>query len=133
MGKNPISHSISRATRKRFNRLRPSRGSGCHMTKPRESISSPPFFLMTIPGAGKFFLVLLVDWSGYFADGMAHRTPESHELRRRATGDFISPETNSTRRLRSTRSGNNAETANNGGGKLRRELKGLSSFIARYF
>lgn len=48
----------------------------------------------------------------------------------RAAGDFILPETNSTRRLRSTRSGNNAETANNGGGKLRRELKGLSSFIA---
>lgn len=37
------------------------------------------------------------------------------------------------RRLRSTRSGNNAETTNNGGGKLRTELKGLSSFMAQCF
>lgn len=48
MGKNPISHSISRATRKRFNRLRPSRGSLAATWRNHERVSlrrpPPPLY-----------------------------------------------------------------------------------------
>lgn len=63
---------------------------------------------------------------------MAHRTTKA-TARRRPTSDFISPETNSTTATSSTRGGNNAETTNNDGGKLRTELKGLSSLMAQCF
>lgn len=67
-------------------------------------------------------------WPGYFAGEMAHRTPKATDFgiarwailfrRKRTLDDVV---------VRAV------ETTNNGGGKLRRELKGLSSFMARYF
>lgn len=123
VGKNPISHSISRAAQE----IQPH-----PILKPRlprrnrESIFGAPAVLddpvpATTPRKDPF-----VDWPSYSAGGMAHRTTRATRLGV-VRWAILFPRKRTRRRLCSARSGNNVKTTNNGGGKLRTELKGLSS------
>jgi len=124
--KNPISHSISRATRKRFNRLRPS---GCRMTTSQEHLRRLPIPDDFYWSRKIFHCPPWIDWVILSAKWHKYRKPRDF-----GTGRFYFNGNERRWRLRSrTRNGNNAETTNNGEGKLRRELKRPLPFLTRYF
>jgi len=126
--KNPISHSISRATRKRFNCLRPSVPAAAWRN--REGIFDAFPSLMTLPSPERFFSVLHNELPGLFCRRNSSSNTENHEISVSHTRRFYF--TGNKRRWHScTCNGNNAETTNNAEGKLRRELK--RPFLARYF
>lgn len=107
--KNPISHSISRATRKRDSTLPLTSvfDSRCWTTKLQKHLRRLYPWWLPPPRPERFFPILR-GLAGLFRRRNGSSNTESHGLRHRAMGYFISPETNSRRRS-STRGGNHKQ------------------------
>lgn len=147
-GKNPISHSISRATWKRSSPPLPlssAFGGGprfrCDETTREEKRRRTSLYrLFPYPWRSsslrRFFSVLReigrvisLRWNG---SSNTESRGLLFDVAWRGRRFYFAGNKLSTTTYHVVRGGNNAETTNNGGTKLRRELKRLSSFMARY-